>query len=101
MLNLTLLFKAGTLNEVIWVDCEELKCTSYVMEEGKKTHKKEKECESPESRKTWLCTMHFYPAVISITNIRTTSYHRPSQPFLEDRKDRAVTSSLGRWRPQI
>ena len=52
MLNLTLLFKAGTLNEVIWVDCEELKCTSYVMEEEKKTHKKEKECESPESRKT-------------------------------------------------
>ena len=41
MLNLTLLFKAGTLNEVIWIACEELKCTSYVMEEERKTQERE------------------------------------------------------------
>lgn len=71
---------------MIWIACEELKCTSYVMEEERKTHKKEKEYESPENTRTRLCTMHFYPAVIRITNIRTTSYHRPSQPFLRTGK---------------
>ena len=80
------IFKARTLKEVIWMACEKLKCTSKVMEEEKRSHKEEKEYEFSESRRTWFCVVYFYPAAISITDIRTTSYHRSPQPFLDNRK---------------